>query len=99
MKATVDRLLNYMRSDYADECESMVCGIWSANGQIELRCGFTLRWDHELRQRTYRIPAESAATDLERAHLIAAAFASWRSEIEHVIVGFRDRPPVPSDHE
>jgi hypothetical protein len=81
-----------MRADFAGECESIVCGIWSAGGQIELRCGYTLRRDHVLRKTNFCLPSTSGANDLERAHLIAAAFATLRGEIEHAIVGFHDDP-------
>lgn len=92
MQATIDRLLDRMRADFSDECESIVCGILIADGQVELRCGFTLRRDHVLRKTHFCLPISTGATDLERAHLIAAAFGTLRGEIEHAIVGFHDGP-------
>lgn len=48
--------------------------LWSDAGQIEFRCGFTPRADHELRQFTLKVPALVGDTDGERDLLIVIIF-------------------------
>ncbi|MFK4808692.1 hypothetical protein N8A98_00445 (plasmid) [Devosia neptuniae] len=85
MKATVDRLSNELTSRYVHYLETFLVDLWSDAGQIEFRCGFTLRTDHQLRQFTLKVPALAGDTDGERDLLIVVVFEQIEDMIDAAI--------------
>jgi hypothetical protein len=86
VKALVDEFIASIRSDYANSCKDVSCGIWSARGNIELRFSFTLKRDGEERTTTFAIPANAATNDLDRRKRISLAMDELRRAIDHSLV-------------
>lgn len=85
MKALVDRLSNALADKYLPYIEALLVDLWSENGLIEFRCGFTLRRDHTLRQFTLKLPADEGETDGERELLIVVVFEQIEQLIDEAI--------------
>lgn len=85
MKALVDRLSNDLADRYVGYLESLLVDLWSADGGIEFRCGFSLRSDHQLRSITIKIPALAGETDRERGLIIAAVFDEIEDMLDNAI--------------
>lgn len=81
MKALVDGLCSDLAERYVQYVETLMVDLWSDDGHIEFRCGFSLRRDHELRSVTLKIPAHLGRTDEERKLVVLAIF----DEIEELI--------------
>jgi hypothetical protein len=85
VKAMVEAQTARLTSQYVLYLETFVMDLWSDDGFIEFRAGFTLRNDHILHAMTVRIPATSAVTDIGRQAIIAAVFQQIEAKIDDVI--------------
>lgn len=85
MKALVDRLSAETTSRYVHYVETFLIDLWSDEGFIEFRCGFTLRRDHELRRFTLKVPAVIGETDADRQLLIVVIFEQIEELIDNAI--------------
>ncbi|UXN76165.1 hypothetical protein N8D56_26235 (plasmid) [Devosia sp. A8/3-2] len=85
MKATVNRLSAELTTRYVHYLETFLVDLWSDVGQIEFRCGFTLRVDHQLRQFTLKLPALDGDTDEERDMMIVIIFEQIEDMIDDAI--------------
>lgn len=87
MKAMVDRLSAELTARYIHYLETFLVDLWSDTGQIEFRCGFTLRADHQLRQFTLKIPALAGDTEGERERelIITILFEQIEKMIDEAI--------------
>ena len=74
MMALVDRLSADLSERYLQYLDTFLVDLWSEDGFIEFRCGFSLRRDHALRSFTLKVDAEAGESDAERELLIAAVF-------------------------
>lgn len=74
MKALVDRLSADLSERYLQYLDTFLVDLWSEDGFIEFRCGFSLRRDNALRSFTLKVDAEAGETDAEREQLIVAVF-------------------------
>lgn len=81
MKALVDRLSAELSERYVQYLDTFLVDLWSEDGFIEFRCGFSLRRDHALRTFTLKVDADAGQTDGERDLLIAVVF----DEIEEML--------------
>lgn len=81
MKALVDRLSADLSERYLQYLDTFLVDLWSEDGFIEFRCGFSLRRDHELHRHTLKVPAVAGETDGERELLIVVIF----DEIEELV--------------
>lgn len=85
MKALVDRLSNELSGKYVTYLETLVVDLWSEDGFVEFRCGFSLRSDHVLQSLTVKLPAAAGTSDLEREVLIRAVFEELEEQIDLAI--------------
>ena len=85
MKALVDRLSAELEATYVDYLETLLVDLWSEDGFIEFRAGFTLRRDHALRSYTVKAEADSGETDGERELLIIVVFDEIREALDRAI--------------
>ena len=74
-----------LRRAYADDCDVVIAGVSNDAAGAELRCAFTLKRDHKLRMRVFRIPAAGATDDVSRARNIVEAFATFRAAIVEAV--------------
>lgn len=85
MKAIVERLSGELSNRYLHYIESLMVDLWSENGQIEFRCGFALRADHELRTLTITVDATAGTNDAERELIVGAVFKRLEQTIDEAI--------------
>jgi len=85
VKALVDRLSAEITERYVHYVETFLVDLWSEQGFIEFRCGFTLRRDHELHRFTLKVPAVIGETDAERELLIVVIFEQIEELIDKAI--------------
>jgi len=89
VKAMVDSLSARLTSRYILYVETLLVDLWSADGFIEFRAGFTLRSDHILHDMTVKVPATSATNDVEREAIIVAIFEEIEAAIDDAVAGNR----------
>lgn len=85
MKAVVDRLSAELSARYIHYLETLLVDVWSEQGHIEFRCGFSLRTEHALRRFTLKIPAVEGDTDVERELMIVVIFEQIEDLIDEAI--------------
>lgn len=86
MRALVDQLSDGLSARYLQYLETFIVDLWSDDGIIEFRCGFSLRSDHVLRSLTIKLPATSGTSDAEREALTNAVFQELEEQIDLVII-------------
>lgn len=59
--------------------------VWSENGSIEFRAGFSLRSDHHLRSFTVKVGADAGPSDDERELLLIMVFDEIEEQIDLAI--------------
>lgn len=89
MKALVESLSARLTEQYVQYLETFMVDLWSDDGLIEFRAGFSLRSDHILRDLTVKVPASSGATDAERETIIAAVFEEIEAAIGDAVADNR----------
>ncbi len=89
MKALVDRLSQELSARYVHYLETLLVDIWSEEGFIEFRCGFSLRRDHQLRRFTLKLPALAGETQAERELLIVVIFEQIEELVDEAIAECR----------
>jgi len=87
MKAYVDQLSDELTQQYMIYLETFMVDLWSDEGLIEFRVGYSLRSDHMLRNFTIKVEATSATNDVERRAIIAAVFLEIEDQIDEAIAG------------
>ena len=85
MKGTVDRLSAELTDRYVHYLETFLVDLWSEDGFIEFRCGFSLRSDHVLRSFTLKLPASVADTEGERTLAIVIIFEQIQDMVDKAI--------------
>ena len=85
MKAIIDRLTDELSERYLLYVEQVTVDIWSEGGEIELRCGFTLRRDHYERAVIFKLPATLANNDADREKVLGAVFQQFEILIDRAI--------------
>ena len=85
MKDTVDRLSAELTQRYIHYLDIFLVDLWSGDGFIEFRCGFSLRTDHVLRHFKLKLPAIVADTDNERALAIVIIFEQIQYMVDKAI--------------
>jgi hypothetical protein len=89
VKALVESLSARLTEQYVHYLETFMVDLWSDNGFIEFRAGFSLRSDHILRDLTVKVPASSATSDAERMAVIAAVFEEIEAAIDDAVADNR----------
>ena len=89
MKALVERLSARLTEQYVHYVETFLIDLWSDDGVIEFRAGFSLRSDHILRDLTVKVPASSATSDAERVAIITAVFEEIEAAIDDAVADNR----------
>lgn len=85
MKSLVDRLSAELAEQYVQYLETFLVDLWSDQGFIEFRAGYSLRRDHVLRSYTVRVDADAGQTDAERELLILVVFDEIQEKIDLAI--------------
>lgn len=85
MKAIIDKLSDELSERYLLYIERIAVDAWSEDGQIELRCGFTLRSDHYERAVIFKLPATLANIDTDREAVLGAVFKQFEILIDREI--------------
>ena len=89
MKALVNRLSDAISTRYVNYLETFMVDLWSSDGLIEFRCGFSLRSDHVLQSLVVKLPAASGTSDAEREALTIAVFEELETQIDLAIASDR----------
>ena len=85
MKAYVEHLSAELTQRYLIYLETFIVDLWSDDGQVEFRVGYSLRADHRLRSFTVSVDAQSANNDVGRRAIIAAIFVEIEDQIDDAI--------------
>jgi len=85
MKDYVDRLSAELTERYLIYLETFMVDLWSDDGMIEFRVGYSLRADHLLRSFTVKVEASAGTNDVERRAIIAAVFVEIEDRIDDAI--------------
>lgn len=85
MQAYIDELSRELMERYKLYLETLLLDLWSEEGMIEFRFGYTLRRASRLHTRTFKIGAEEVLTTTERLAVVDALFLEVVDHIDETI--------------
>lgn len=85
MQEYVDELSSTLIERYKLYLQTFLVDLWSERGQIEFRCGYTLRRDSKLHTRTFTVSGQEALTTAEHLAVVDALFAEIEDHIDETI--------------
>lgn len=85
MQAFIDELSSELTERYKLYLETFLLDLWSEDGMIEFRFGYTLRRARKLHTRVFKVGAEGALTTAERLAVVDALFIEIVDYIDETI--------------
>lgn len=85
MQAYIDDLSSELTERYKLYLETFLVDLWSEDGMIEFRFGYTLRRASKLHTRVFKVGAEEALTTKERLAVVDALFLEIVDHIDETI--------------
>lgn len=85
MQSYIDQLSSELTERYKLYLETFLVDLWSEDGRIEFRFGYSLRRDSKLHTRVFKVDAQDALNTTERLAVVDAMFIEIVDHIDETI--------------